>query len=179
MLLQLANQELKSPACIEARHKYFLRTIKGLNSADIGSIGEGWFQRLYRVDGNQTQVFVSQSEMAKQGITLTQDRKVDEIYGDTIREQKTVSGVLVDSQNSDAARQFNDNVTLVEQGARMTAKNGQVYQVRNLVYVFPVPEGVRANANWMRVQLRDRPYLSFEIFNTRGECKIVSLNNIQ
>jgi hypothetical protein len=84
------------------------------------------------------------------------------------------------SANSKEAQQFRDNIMLVQSGARITAKNGQIYQVRNLVYVFPVPEGVRANAEWMRQELgRRRNHLSFDIFNTRGEHKIVNLRNIQ
>jgi hypothetical protein len=179
------SQDLDSPAYTEARHQYFRNTLRGLNSADIGTIGERWFQRLYSIRDpktqsviSQTQVFISKDEMAKQGINLISDRKLDEIYGDTIREQKTVSGVLIKSQNSKEAGQFLDNIKLVERGAEIT-NNENVYTVRKLVYVFPIPEGVRANAEWMRQELLERRYLSFEIFNTRGERKIVSSTNIQ
>ncbi len=180
------SQDVTSPAYTEARHRYFLNTIRGLNSGDIGSIGEGWFQKLYSIRDNQTQAVVSQtqvpisqSDMAQQGITLTQDRKLDEVYGNTIREQKTVSGVLVESQNSKEAIQFREYAELAAKKATISV-NGNNYEIENLVYVFPVPEGVRANAKWMRQELgRRRDYLSFEIFNTRGERKIVDSDNIQ
>ena len=170
------SQDLTSPAYIQARHQEFLKAIDGLNSGDRGSIAETWFQRLYGVEGNETQVIVLQSDMAKQGINLTQDRKLDEIYGDTIREQKTVSGVLVDSQNSDEAVQFRDYATLARQQAEISV-NGKKYQIRKLVYVFPDPKGVKANASWMREELINRPYLSFEIFNAKGQRKIVGSSN--
>ena len=171
--------DLTSPAYIEARHKEFLGTIDGLNSGDIGSIGEAWFQRIDRVPGgSETQVPVTQSDMAKQGINLTQNRQLDEVYGDTIREIKTISGVLVDSQNSKEALQFKDYATLAEKGVKITVNKGQVSQIKKLVYVFPVPKGVKANANWMIANLRDRPYLFFYIFNTKGERKLVGLNNL-
>ena len=56
----------------------------------------------------------------------------------------------------------------------MPTSDGGTEQLTEVRYVFTLPEGVEANAKFMIEQLDiNEDFVSFEIFNSRGERKII------
>ena len=162
----------------QARHQELMRVIKGLNSADRGNIAEAWYEQVYSQGRGSTHVSIPQDKMAEQGVAISQDRFADEVFGNTIREQKTIAGSLSQSDARNELAQFNDYIQVVSNpGGSQITKNGNTYTVQRLMYSFIDPKGVKANAAWMYDQILDHPNISFEIFNAQGERKIINQAN--
>ena len=164
-----------------ARHQEMMRIVDKLNPADRGNLAEVWYEKVYAKGRGSTQVFVSQEDLSKQGIAISQDRKPDEIFSDTIREQKTIKNKLKSGNKlkgeRDELKQFEDYIKLVDNNAVIKASN-KTYTVNNLIYTFTDPRGVKKNAKWMYAKLSDHKNLSFEIFNSQGELKIIDRTNM-
>ncbi len=95
--------------------------------------------------------------------------------GHVLHEIKTIAG---DVQKHDK-EQFEDFMKLVNKkdGTAVT-KGDETYTVKKAVYTFSVPEGVEANAAWMKKKLRKNENLVFEVFNRAGEKMRISHDQI-
>ncbi|MGF1486084.1 MAG: hypothetical protein ACFBSE_03110, partial [Prochloraceae cyanobacterium] len=175
----------------ELRYIKFNEIVTSLDPADKGSLAEIWYERVYSIKRGEpytTQAVVEKDNIRKTyGIELEKDRRYDEIFGPldnaTIREQKTISGPL----GEEGISQFRDYMKILTNKDKYgnpqvveIESGGKIYQIRNLRYSFTLPEGVKANAVWMDEQLTNdlQGYISFEIFNSRGERKIITNQNI-
>ena len=179
---------------------------ESLDVREQGEISEQWYQiEVAHTRGvpNSTQATLDKTKAADEyGIELTtkKNRRFDEVFGDensaTIREYKHIKGKLQGDQLS----QYDDNIkiirhnriidTKVAQGIPLTQnkkdnpviieKDGKRFRPKKLMYTFATPEGVRANAEFMREQLniqRNRSILSFEIVNGKGQRKTIKYSN--
>ena len=62
----------------------------------------------------------------------------------------------------------------------MPTSDGGTQQLTEVRYVFTLPKGVEANAEFMIRELRNNQnILSFEIFNNRGERKIIEHGDLK
>jgi hypothetical protein len=59
-------------------------------------------------------------------------------------------------------------------GKNIPGKDGAALKINDVKYTFTNPKGVKANAEWMKQQLKTNDNLSFEIFNTKGDNKIIT-----
>jgi hypothetical protein len=154
------------------KHQKLLELTKDLKGADKGTLTEEWYKLVHDKDA-VTQVPLSKVEMQRQGITIGGDRRLDLVNGSTMREIKAISGKMGEHDLA----QFTDFMQLTEKRGQV-AKGDNAFTINNSHYVFTEPAGVKANAKWMRNQLRDHDRLSFEVFNVKGESKVISRNNV-
>ena len=111
-------------------------------------------------------------------------RILDRVEGNTIVEVKTISGSLAKGGDNSRSEieQFSDNIELARSEYEMPTSDGEKQQLNNVRYVFTLPEGVKANAEFMIRQLTNRQiknFVSFEIFNEVGERKIINKDNVE
>lgn len=171
----------------QVRYIKFKEIATSLDPADKGSLGEIWHEKIYPQPGSSTQVSADKIKMKDDydiELQTEKRRRFDRVLGPennaTINEIKTISGEL----KGDQLLQYEDNIKILTNNRTKNGKvielieNGRKYQIRKLRYTFTLPEGVKANAEWMREELLNhRNRLTFEIFNSRGERKIINFNN--
>ncbi|AFZ22682.1 hypothetical protein Cylst_0320 [Cylindrospermum stagnale PCC 7417] len=162
--------EANSNAYEMASNQEMLRLTEGLNSSDRGNLAEVWYNNVHG-QNSVTHVPINQTDLAEKGITISQDRVIDAIDGNTLREQKTIAGELGDRDK----QQFRDFMQLVSQ--EISGKDGQIHTINEVRYTFTDPRGVEANARWMYNTLKGSDDLSFEIFTSTGERKIITSKN--
>jgi hypothetical protein len=156
------------------KHQKFLKMTERLNGSDKGSLAEEWYRLVHDKDG-VPQVSANKADLKRQGISLEGDRRMDLVNGSTMREIKAISGKMGDHD----LNQFKDFMELTEKRGQVS-KGDKAFMIDNAHYVFTEPAGVKANAQWMRKQLdRYRGNLSFEIFNAKGESKIIDFESIR
>ncbi|MFY0568239.1 DUF4157 domain-containing protein [Archangium lansingense] len=166
----------KSPeqALKAASHTEMLRLTRDLASADKGSIAERWYMEMYgKARGGETQVSISKEQAKALNVELLENRRIDVVEGDTIRELKNVSGPLGKRERD----QVMDLLKLV--GKRLPRKGGETDTIARVNETILDPRGALANAAWMYVMLAPaakRP-LQFEIYNSRGESMIITSAN--
>jgi hypothetical protein len=162
----------------QEQYQALRRVVDKLDSADKGNLTEKWYSVIYGQPDALTHLEITTANAAGQGITLTATEKrfVDRVEGDTIVEIKTISGKLASGGKDSRSEldQFDDNIALARKGYKITKKDGSKQQITKVRYVFTLPEGVKANREWMIDQIqKNRNIVSFEIFNNRGERKII------
>jgi hypothetical protein len=160
----------------EQQYQTMLRVTKGLDSSDKGNIGEQWFKQAYHelaLDKGK----VDQKRLEALGIKIERDRFPDIIDGNTLYEVKHIKGAL----DNKGLEQFADNMKLIaDEGTTIPFIDGSSVHVKKCVYAFLDPDGVKANAKWMKKQLENPDFeekLSFEIFNPKGERIVVNSKN--
>ena len=148
-------------------YKEMRRLTDGLASSDKGTLFEIWYQRVL-LPGGVRHMEVSAEELAKLGSEYGVKRFPDLIEGDVLHELKAYSVAL----GADSKEQFLDNMHVLWKKVKI----GEEERVLNrVVYTLPIPEGVRANATWMRDQLLSyQGKLSFQLFNSAGESRMIS-----
>ena len=160
------------------------RVVDNLAPADKGNLTEAWHQTVYGLPESMTHASVTTADAAAQGITLTAEQKriLDRVEGDTIIEVKTISGSLATGGKNGRSEidQFKDNIELIRNGYEMPTSDGGMQQLTQVRYVFILPKGVEANAKFMIKHLKNnQDTLSFEIFNSRGERKIIGNGDLE
>jgi hypothetical protein len=164
-------QDKPAEAYNMARHREMLRLTENLNPSDKGNLAEVWYKKVYG-SGSSTHVKITPAKMQElnPGTTdiISQDRLPDAIIGNTLREQKHIAGQL----NDHDLTQFDDFMKL--RGKNIPGKDGAALKINDVKYTFTNPKGVKANAEWMKQQLKTNDNLSFEIFNTKGDNKIIT-----
>jgi hypothetical protein len=122
------------------------------------------------------QVPVSKADLQRQGISIEGDRRLDLVNGSTMREIKAISGKMGDHDIS----QFRDFMELLKKRGQVS-KGDKAFTIENARYVFTDPKGVKANSGWMRDQLalKQNDRLTFEVFNSKGEQKIIDASNFK
>jgi Domain of unknown function (DUF4157) len=164
-------QDKPAEAYNMARHREMLRLTENLNPSDKGNLAEVWYKKVYG-SGSSTHVKITPAKMQElnPGTTdiISQDRLPDAIIGNTLREQKHIAGQL----NDHDLTQFDDFMKL--RGKNIPGKDGAALKINDVKYTFTNPKGVKANAEWMKQQLKTNDNLSFEIFNTKGDKKIIT-----
>ncbi|NUU25574.1 MAG: hypothetical protein HOV68_29335, partial [Streptomycetaceae bacterium] len=150
-------------ALVQASRAELVRISDMLHSSDRGSLGERWYLDMLASDGAQTQVRFSQQDAAEQGLTLGKDRNIDIVDGDKAVEIKNVSGGL----DERAKEQLEDFARMIGKNVRV---QGEKVRLKEAVVFFPDPQGVRANAKWLRGFLNDAedPDLHIETFDANG-----------
>jgi hypothetical protein len=167
------------PAAIrEAQHRELLRVTKDLNGADKGTLAEAWYVKVNKLENAKTQVTITPKqldELRAQGIEFKNVRRFDLIDGDKIREIKSGVRELTGKERL----QFADYVKVADSRQPITigVGDGQVQRVKEVVYTFTDPRGVKANTKWMAKQLAEHDHLSFEIFNANGERMTIDQRN--
>jgi hypothetical protein len=119
------------------------------------------------------QVPVSKADLQRQGISIEGDRRLDLVNGSTMREIKAISGKMGDHD----LNQFKDFMELTQKRGQVS-KGDKAFTIENARYVFTDPKGIKANSKWMTKQLNDHPNLSFEIFNAKGESKVIDQSKL-
>lgn len=119
------------------------------------------------------QVPVSKADLQRQGISIEGDRRFDLVNGSTMKEVKAISGNMGEHDLA----QFKDFMELTRKHGQVS-KGDKAFTIEKAQYVFTEPQGVLANSKWMRRQLSEHENLSFEIFNIKGESKIINPENI-
>ncbi|HAZ45533.1 MAG TPA: hypothetical protein DDW76_27775 [Cyanobacteria bacterium UBA11369] len=169
----------------QEQYQALRRVIDNLDSADKGNLAEAWYQVIHGQPNALTHVEITTADAAKQGITLIAPEKrfVDRVEGDTIVEIKTISGKLATGGKDSRSEidQFKDNIELATKRYTITKKDGTQQQITKVRYVFTLPDGVKANREWMIAQIQNyEDIVSFEIFNKIGERKTIeNISDIQ
>jgi len=143
------------------------RLTDNLAPSDRGNLFEQWYKRTYAIDATE-HIKIKAEDLQVLGSTAGKDRIPDLIQGDTIRELKRVSGKLGEHD----LEQFADNMRLI--GKKGGFNTGTGTTLKRAIYTFPIPEGVKANLDWMRTQLAANPNLSFEVFNHLGDKRLIT-----
>jgi Domain of unknown function (DUF4157) len=143
------------------------RLTDNLASSDRGNLFEQWYKRIYAIDATE-HIKIKAEDLQLLGSTAGKDRIPDLIQGDTIRELKRVSGTLGEHD----LEQFADNMRLI--GKKGGFNTGTGATLKRAIYTFPIPEGVKANVDWMRRQLAENPNLTFEVFNHLGDKRLIT-----
>jgi hypothetical protein len=170
-------QENPAKALEQAQHRELMSVTEKLNGADKGKFGEKWYKKIFGSNAIEQQR-ISKADAAKQGLDFTKDRVPDLIEGNQIKEIKGTSDKITERDIS----QFDDllQVAKKEGGSSITLKDGSQRNLDKLRYVFTDPTGVKANAKWIRQQIENSPqHVSFEIFNTNGERKILDAGSLK
>jgi plasmid stability protein len=155
-----------------ARHVLMLEITSLLASSDKGNLAEDWYARISGVAASARHVAVMRDVTRLAGFELRSDRAADAIQGRTLIEYKTVSGPLSVADR----QQFGDFIRLV--GITIPGREaGSSHTIADVRYVLSVPEGVRANAQFMHQSLALYDNLSFVIYNSRGESITVTRAN--
>jgi hypothetical protein len=151
---------------------------EGLNGADKGKFAEKWYKEVYGV-GADGQVKIPKAEMDRLGLDFEKGRVPDFVQGDKIKEIKAIKDKI--TPGSRDQKQFDDIIKAAERdgGIEVALNDGTRRTVDKVSYVFTDPRGVKANAQWMAQQLKGRPKLSFEVFNTKGERMIIDNQNVR
>jgi hypothetical protein len=113
--------------------------------------------------------------MEEAKVKLASNRVPDFIEGEAIHEMKAISGPL----DKEGKQQFEDNMKLVDADGEVVDSSGKAHRIKEVMYTFFEPEGVKANAAWMRNVLKENQSLSFEIYNAKGERKVVTKENLK
>ncbi len=161
-------------AAHQASYQEMRRLTDGLAESDRGNLFESWYRSTLAPTG--TRVRVPASDLAGLGSAHGKARNLDlvEVTADsaTARELKRWAAALEDSPEE--MKKFEDNMRLLGHQAPVTV-GGARPTIRRFIYSFPLPEGVRANARWMRESLERYRGLSFEVFNPVGERRVLSI----
>ena len=160
-----------SEALLAASHEEMLRVTKKLAVEDSGSIAEFWYRDSYAADKTSRQVSAPATQFG-----LTEDRRIDLMDGNTLRELKNVAGAL----DPRARGQVLDMIKLLKQSIEVKA--GDVRTVDKIVVSFLNPAGIKANAAFMREVLNNpankgKP-IAFEIFNAVGQRMEITAANV-
>jgi hypothetical protein len=161
----------------QAKHQELIRFTEDLNGADKGKFHEKWYKEVYGKDAVEQQK-ISKADATKQGLDFERDRVPDLVEGSQLKELKGTSDKITERDIS----QFNDllQVAKKEGGTSITLKDGSQRSLNKLQYVFTDPKGVKANIEWMKDQMTmSRDHVSFEVFNAKGERKIIDIKNLE
>jgi hypothetical protein len=171
------NWNNPAEALKQAKHQEMMRMTQGLFGADKGKLSERWYEQVYGVNPYR-QVALSQAEMKRLGLNFSQDRIVDFVQGNQLREVKAIKDEI--TPKSRDQKQFNDFIQIAQQegGVQVPLPDGSTRQVQQVRYVFTDPRGVKANAGWMSKEMKNNPNLSFEVFNWQGE-RVTLRNEIE
>jgi hypothetical protein len=170
-------KENPSKALEQAQHRELMSVTEKLNGADKGKFGEKWYKKIFGSHATEQQK-ISKADAAKQGLSFERDRIPDLIEGNQIKEIKGTADKITERDIS----QFDDllQVAKKEGGSSIKLKDGSERAINKLSYVFTDPKGVRANIDWMRRQIKtSQEHISFEVFNTKGERKILDINSLK
>ncbi|MER6101629.1 hypothetical protein ABT115_04590 [Streptomyces sp. NPDC001832] len=154
---------------INALSAVMLRDLSAnLTSADRGSVGERWYQELFKPE--YSQVTVTKKEASDQGIDIGMERHLDKVRVEgndaTAIEVKNYTGKLDDRafEQLDAMRDMvGVGMTINVKGKNLTLKGARV--------LFPDYRGLWANRDWMVDYLSDAgsSSLRIEVYNSKGE----------
>jgi hypothetical protein len=171
------NWSDSAKALNEAKHQELSRLTEGLNGADKGKFAEKWYKEIYGV-GADGQVKIPQAEMDRLGLKFERDRIPDFVQGDKVKEIKAIKDKI--TPGSRDQKQFDDIIKVTKEpgGIEVTLNDGTRRTVDKVSYVFTDPVGVKANAKWMAKQLKEHDRLSIEVFNAKGERKILNGQNV-
>lgn len=149
----------------QASYREMRRMTDGLASSDKGNLFESWYKATLSPTGAQ-HVEVDVAKLKSLGSSYEKSRILDLVEGDAIHELKRVSGPLGEHDLG----QFSDNMLMVSKKLEVAGQ-----PLRKATYTFPIPEGVQANAKWMKQQLAlHQNVLTFEVFNAAGERRLLS-----
>jgi hypothetical protein len=169
-------QENPAKALEQAQHRELMSFTEGLNGADKGKFGEKWYKKIFGSNAVEQQK-ISKADAAKQGLSFERDRVPDLIEGNQIKEIKGTSDKITERDTS----QFRDLLQVAEKegGSSIKLADGSERTVDKLRYVFTDPKGVKANIEWMKKRMTDSgETVSFEVFNIKGERKVIDYNSL-
>lgn len=143
-------------------HADLLRVSSGLHSADRGSLGEAWYQKVHARQG-ASQVTIRRNEI--DGVELSRDRRLDLVEDGTIEEIKNIV-----EYDAGIADQLADLVRLVGHEIPVNGENHLIEMVR---VSFLNPDGVINNASWLHnfLELNQDKNLVIRVFNRLGQSR--------
>ena len=166
-----------------------LRT-PGLNSKDLGNIGEFWYRGRFGKGSDWSQMGVDAGSLGKSadGMPIPSTKRAP----DVIDEQGRIVEVKGGAENVQNARKSDSGVTQFEDNMQMLgqtmAKDGVEREITGVRYVFVDPKGGAANLVrgtdvktpgwlWSRIELEDE--LSVELFNDHGVRAVLDRDTIR
>jgi len=177
-------------ALYQERH----RITSEMNPSDKGNLTERWYRAIHgdvaehhvhfpeeatvrkaKVENGKLVLDANgEPVMEEAKVRLASNRVPDFIEGEAIHEMKAISGPL----DKEGKQQFEDNMKLVDADGEVVDSSGKAHRIKEVMYTFFEPEGVKANAGWMARKLKGNNKLSFELYNAKGERKIVTNLNV-
>ncbi|MEU0523068.1 hypothetical protein [Streptomyces niveus] len=148
-------------------HAELLAASKKLGSGDQGSLGEAWYAHHYAQNATP-QVTVTPKQAQDQGFTISTERRIDLLDGNTIREIKNIT-----TKNEKKYReQLQDLVNMI--GRDVPVGDGH-RSVNGVVYSILDPIGFRTNADWLLpfLEVNKNRNLQLEVFNASGQRVVI------
>ncbi|MEU9851373.1 hypothetical protein [Streptomyces sp. NPDC047985] len=148
-------------------HAELLTASKTLGSGDQGSLGEAWYAHHYAQNATP-QVTVTPKQAEDSGFTISTERRIDLLDGNTIREIKNIT--LKDETKY--RKQLQDLVNMI--GRDIPVGDGH-RSVDGVVYSILDPIGFRTNADWLLSFLAANEGLNLrlEVFNASGQRAVI------
>lgn len=148
----------------EASHAEMLRVTAGLNSSDKGTLAEEWYAMVFTEKAVAHVQFVGVSGTTRYPDLLHLDG--------TLQDLKYIEGKLTARE----IEQFGDYKGMIGKEIEITDATNNVIRIKveRLRYAFINPVGAEKNAAWMFDQVSKGGSLTFEIFNTKGQRRMIN-----